>query len=543
MRKLMLLLFTLACAGVLIASPYFQVKSEIEWAESLFPGGNGFIEPISPIEWNDYMHQWNMNLMEGDPYPPNQFYPAELYPHNGSGLPEPGEGLIMAWGDDAMQDGSYSSGWAYQYDVDPDLSNAVITVSVMPPSGAQINAISFGIQDINGNIRSWWWSCGPGGTLPWDVKTTLTIDCSVVGLNAANPVANGFTSAPGFDITQSVVFLADENAQWVGGPTPIVPGQQIGRLWNYWYDLSVMNKSTRAYKWFFKKFSQPPTVFEDGTVPPMIYGWDQVSFFERFEGQPGGFIIAADDWICKDPRPVTDVHWWGSFQGWTQPYPPAIVPDYFHISIWTDSPQSLSPTIPPQYSQPLECVWTHKCDNWVWNFAGYDEDPRCMYPDLCGIYPWICRPTGIGCVRDEACFQFNQLLSEDDWFYQDPLEGERVYWLAIAAVYVNIPITQVQYPWGWKTKVHETQDIAVIIDDVTGAPPINVGSKVNSFWPLVLPHYDQPDQKFDLAFELSTNEKEPGTCYDIPGDINHDCIVNLFDFQMLAFDWLATSTP
>ena len=51
--------------------------------------------------------------------------------------------------------------------------------------------------------------------------------------------------------------------------------------------------------------------------------------------------IVADDWFCDTPDPVTDIHWWGSFLGWTDPELPAL-PRAFHIGIWTDVPAGVT---------------------------------------------------------------------------------------------------------------------------------------------------------------------------------------------------------
>ena len=117
---------------------------------------------------------------------------------------------------------------------------------------------------------------------------------------------------------------------------------------------------------------------------------------------PSARAIVADDWVCMDDKPIKGIHWWGSFKGWTEPnqVPPNEMPSAFHIGIWTDVPDP-DPCDPNTFSHPNELIWENICDCYVWSFAGYDMDPR-------------------GEGENDACFKFDQLLSQDKWFYQDP---------------------------------------------------------------------------------------------------------------------------
>ena len=247
MKKLMLVFMMLGVhIGMASAEPYFSFSSEDDWEA---PVASGQIRPMSPIEWSEYMGQWTEHLdPRSKPYPvQTQFRPADLYVYEGgSGSPSyPKEGgLVMAWGNQNMPEGSYASAWIYKYGVDPDLSNCTITLTVMPPqfdqNGNQINNVSFGMKDINGNIRSWHWTCGTTGVLPWGISTTITINTAMTGVGAASPAASGYMNNPAFDITKVLSLIVDENAQWVGGSAPVPPpGQLIQRPWNLWADLMV----------------------------------------------------------------------------------------------------------------------------------------------------------------------------------------------------------------------------------------------------------------------------------------------------------------
>lgn len=478
------ILLMIGAAAVSLATPrpHFLIDSEAEWNEAI---ANGHVFPPNPVVWSQYMNQWELHLVEGPPYPPHQFLPSELSVWGegewGGIIPSGDAGLVMAWGDRSMT-GNFASAWMYDYGPDPDLSNSTITIGVTAPqfdlNGNQINVVSFGIQEIDGDIRAWYWNVGPGGPIQWNTPTTITINTALVGIGAANPPATSFANNPLFDITKSQFLIVDENGAWVGGPTPVPPpGTTNPRLWNYWSNLVVtphiLPKTTDPLKW-----SQPPVEFQPGLNPPVFYGWDEPSMY--YQGPP----MVADDWKCTDPRPVTDIHWWGSFLGWTQPDIPAyMMPQGFHLAIWTDVPVSAD----NPFSHPGRLVWENFCTSYQWNFAGYDKDPR-------GIY------------ENEACFQFFQKLKPEEWFYQDPgPTGQNVYWLSIAAIYTGAP----DFQWGWKTRPHFFNDDAVRIwqilqpDGTIGWPP-TVGSMWMQGQEILL-----GQESWDLAFELTTNEELP----------------------------------
>jgi len=536
MEKMKLKFLFLFVALVFIATvpasgdPWFLLDSDLEWGDA---NGNN-ISPMGPVEWNDiYMPQWEDYLEEGNSYPTDtNFLSPTLYVWGGGGSGEtPNDpcdaGLVMSWGNEGTPEGEYGSAWTYDYLVDPDLTNCTIKVTVTAPQfspggPSQITQVSLGLQDLSGAIRSWYWNVGPiGGPDPiwWNTPTTVTIDLSKTGLTAATPAATGYMSNPGFSLKTVQWIIVDENGTWVGGPQNApAPGGTIPGMWNYWHNLSVTanvgggGSEAVNSKWYIK-WSQPPTILDPNENPPLIWGWDELSDFN-------GPNMVADDWQCKDDRPVTDIHWWGSFIGWRQPTLPPILPKGFHIGIWTDVPVSANNI----FSHPNEMIWENYCTNWVWNFAGYDVDPQG-------------RPER----EMEACFQFTQLLSQDEWFHQEPNEATdgTIYWLSIAAVYNPADYSDPNfYPWGWKTREHHSNDDAVTITGLLLADGFTWPSSVSALglgtlwngngapitWPTV-------NDSWDLAFELTTNE-------GLDADLNADGIVNAIDFAHFADMWL-----
>ena len=508
--------------------PYLALNTEIDWADVN-------IAPMLSEEFDGYLMQWQdpENLQYPSlPYPTDPFLPPELYVYEGDGTEggEPNEpGLVMRWGDDTTADGNYTAAWKYSYGDDPDYTNCIISVTVIAPQFSptppnnQINKVSLGMQNIpaiGGAVRSWYWNCGPGQPIPWNTPVTITIDTSKTGVAAATPTATNYVNNPGFNLTTVQYLIFDENANWVGNPQIAPPpgGSGIVGAWNYWHNLSVTPKAggnAVDSKWHVK-YSQPPALWDVNSQPPLIRGWDQLSSFEDVD-------VMADDWECKDDRPVTDVHWWGSFIGWDKPYPPqGSIPSGFHIGIWTDVAIN-DPDNQLGYSHPGMLIWENYCDSYVWNYAGIDHDPRDE------------------AVPDEACFQFAQFLSEDEWFYQEPMieaDGQvvpNVYWLSIAPLY-PAGVTP-EYKWGWKTREKLFNDDACSITAVYSG---NWPFQIFDVWATgneLLAMIDGVEESWDLAFELTTNEPDP-TPANLSADIDNSGFVDFTDFAILADQWL-----
>jgi hypothetical protein len=210
------------------------------------------------------------------------------------------------------------------------------------------------------------------------------------------------------------------------------------------------------------KWSQPPVEIE----PDLYYGWDEMSIY-------GGMQIAGDDWLCEDQRPVSDLHWWGSYYGWDMSMPPpGPVPIGFHIGIWTDVPMGDPCNFYP-YSHPGRMIWEYAA-----SMAEVNEEPVGM--DFHEQHP------------PDVCFKYDLQLPEEFWFWQ---EGpQNIYWLTISAIYDVQPPVDLFY-WGWKTREHNFNDDAIRILMPTApmvGEPFMDGEPI---WP-----------GWDMAFELTTQE-------------------------------------
>jgi len=82
-------------------------------------------------------------------------------------------------------------------------------------------------------------------------------------------------------------------------------------------------------------------------LPDMLNGYDVLSNNHTH-------TLAADDWKCENPLPVTDVHWWGSYELDNA----SARPQGFNTTIWAD----LTGAIPSQpdgllYATYVLLIW------------------------------------------------------------------------------------------------------------------------------------------------------------------------------------------
>ena len=249
-------------------------------------------------------------------------------------------------------------------------------------------------------------------------------------------------------------------------------------------------------------WNQPPAA-PDEMEPYLFAGDSSVSALHLYR-------IAADDWTFGDTRPVTGIHWWGTFDGWTQAVLPSALPVAFHIGIWSDYPDPL-PNVSTTYSRPDTLLWETYCMDWVWAVAGYQADPR-------------------GQGAGDVCFQFSQLLSQDQWFYPDQA-GAGVYWLSISAVYDPKGLKP-KHAWAWKATPHAFGGGATVIEEVTPDPaasdPASWPPAVGAQWFSGQPVSDAPGELQDMAFQFTTYGQ----------DANGDGAITTADLATLANQWL-----
>jgi len=157
---------------------------------------------------------------------------------------------------------------------------------------------------------------------------------------------------------------------------------------------------------------------------PLPTKWTQLPNMETGidYGSMRGWVIAADDYLCENPLPVTDVHWWGSY--WASVQDPQPI-NGFTISFYSDVPAS--PT--GEFSHPGDLLYTaYVRGNCSETYYGYSQS------DGTNVY------------------QYNTMLPQP--FEQD---YRTIYWLSIQ---VDQGWEMPPY-WGWHNSIDHWQDGAV----------------------------------------------------------------------------------
>ncbi|MDY6834936.1 MAG: hypothetical protein SVY53_09090 [Chloroflexota bacterium] len=213
-----------------------------------------------------------------------------------------------------------------------------------------------------------------------------------------------------------------------------------------------------------------------------------------------GFMV-ADDWLCLDGSPITDLHFWGSYPSWQQdkPFPTEPTPgvEEFRIRIFSNNPAA----DPSTYSHPAELLYDSIVYDFVEEYCGTISLPQQTY---------------------EHKYRYDMILPTR--FKQ---ERGQVYWLSISAVSGNP-----QFLWGWETSRDHWH---------SGAVQGWYLSPTNSEWLLITK--PGTSMTVDMAFEI-TYEGGPIKWLQFPDMDEGINIVSRPNGPIVADDWLCTDgTP
>ena len=190
-------------------------------------------------------------------------------------------------------------------------------------------------------------------------------------------------------------------------------------------------------------------------------------------------LILADDFLCTQKGPITDVHIWGSWLFDTAPPPETLS---FVISFYSDIPAGPEPE---NYSRPGELLWS----------------TQIAYPDFTAR-PVVEVIPGEGWYdpsmelylpnADTIIWQYNFFFDSQSCFIQEGSPDEPVvYWLAIQA-FID-PSSGAEGAFGWKTSTNHWNDDAVWAMDP--------GKWFELRYP---PEHPLAGKSIDLAFVITT---------------------------------------
>lgn len=211
--------------------------------------------------------------------------------------------------------------------------------------------------------------------------------------------------------------------------------------------------------------------------------------------------VLADDFLCIETGPITDIHIWGSWLFDQFPISDNGLADpgavSFHLSIHSDIPASQNPL---GYSMPGELLWEHDFLPGEFSHRRWATSTEDFFdPNLNQIIGF-----------DTQVIQYNFLIDPDgtnpDFKPFEQIEGT-IYWLDVTAMPMG---TDPDVLFGWKTSADHWNDDSVFTDIVSG----DTLPWQELFDPRILP----PNfQSLDQAFVITP---EPGTmCVLIVGGI------------------------
>ena len=215
---------------------------------------------------------------------------------------------------------------------------------------------------------------------------------------------------------------------------------------------------------------------------PDVNGWD----IDVTHPDGGLYRVVADDWMCIEDGPVTEIHFWGS---WLDNLKGQI--EWIDIEIYRDIPAS-PPEIP--YSRPGQLLWYQSCHPGEWTERFWGQGEQSFYDPFTGF--WI--------LFDHfEIWQYNVGPFNVPGAFEQ-VAGE-IYWLAITVRLVDGS----QGEFGWKTSQDHWND-----DAVWGTHPDDVWNEL--FDPI-------NGVSLDMAFVINTRqEPEEGFRFEFSLDIGSD---------------------
>ena len=238
--------------------------------------------------------------------------------------------------------------------------------------------------------------------------------------------------------------VKDPTVYWLSAQSFLLhpPGSVATRIgWKtsreHWNDAAVWANAEEPFSGTWNKLVYPKGHTLSGDIDlAFAIGTDRASAGQSFRR------VAADDWRCTNDLPVSAIVWWGSYIGYTyrpcecQQAPSPRRPDYFLLSIWSDSPK----TSAGGFDRPGRKLWEYKAETFDEVMVGFDKHPE---------------PVSSFRQGHEPVYRYTVRLPENDWFRQDG--PSNTCWLSVVAVFEDPD--SIVYPWGWTNHPYGPSDL------------------------------------------------------------------------------------
>jgi len=197
----------------------------------------------------------------------------------------------------------------------------------------------------------------------------------------------------------------------------------------------------------------------------------------------------ADDFLCTDTGPLTDIHIWGSWRGDNLPEQNSAAVA-FTLSIYSDVPASQNLA---GYSMPGELLWQRQFSPGEFNVEQVPTDaPESYYNPCMERY----EP-----ANHQTVFRYDFDIDPSEAFMQKgSKDNPVVYWLSVHAHPTSIPGMALAR-FGWKTSQDHWNDDAVWR---------SVDMPISHPWEELRypPRHPMHPESIDLAFEIGTRQEK-----------------------------------
>ena len=186
-----------------------------------------------------------------------------------------------------------------------------------------------------------------------------------------------------------------------------------------------------------------------------------------------GLVTLADDFLCTNVGPITNIELWASFQSNS---PPGA--NTFVVSFWSDAPKSSN-----GFSQPLYRLWSQTFGPGTYTFTNAGTGVEQFYD-----------PNTHALSSEGLVWHYSFNLSPTNPFCQ---QGHgTVYWVSVSALAPLPPTATLS--WGWKTSTNHWGDAGVYgrLDPTGGFPLV-------PWQPLFNPLLPAAPVPVDFAFQIN----------------------------------------